>query len=73
MDIGNKLWLLWELGNKHQWYTDSNHHDTAAAMRDTRDDLICGIINYVDDLINDRMELGHLVEELQLKLAKEDE
>ena len=42
-------------------------------MRDWRDELILGVINYVDELINDRMDLGHLVEELQLKLAKEEE
>ena len=73
MDIENELWLLWKWGNKHQWYTDSNAMDDAAEIRDMRDDIICGIINYVDELINDCMELGHLVEELQMKLNKEDE
>ena len=58
MDIENELWGLWQLGNKHQRYTDNNHHDTAAVMRDMRDDLICGIINYVAEL---------------QRLAKEDE
>ena len=73
MDIESELWTLWNWGNMHQRYTESNASDDAREMRDMRDDLICGIINYVNDLINDRMELGHLVEELQLKLAKEDE
>lgn len=72
MDIESELWLLWRWGNMHQRYTESNESDYAEEMRDRRDDIICGIINYVNELINDRMDLGHLVEELQLKLAKEE-
>ena len=73
MDIESELWLLWEWGNKHERYTERNQHDDAEDMRDWRDELILGVINYVDELINDRMDLGHLVEELQLKLAKGEE
>ena len=48
MDIESELWLLWKWGNKHQHYTDNNQHDDAEDMRDWRDELILGVINYVD-------------------------
>ena len=50
MDIESELWLLWRWGNMHQRHTESNESDDAKEMRDRRDDIICGIINYVAEL-----------------------
>ena len=72
MDIEEKLRGLYGLGMVHHMYTENNEHDLAEVMRNVADGIIEDIINYVDELINDRMDLGHLVEELQLKLAKEE-